>query len=68
MPMTRPPLPPFSPQDFNLVAEASGPSGLYTWTVSLAGFSPSSPLAQASRRAARAAAACLGALVLLQAL
>lgn len=47
--ITYPPHPPHVAQDFNLVAEATGPEGLYTWTVSLADFSPDSPLAQASR-------------------
>jgi hypothetical protein len=38
----------FAAQDFNLLAEANSPDGLYTWNVSLAGFSPGSQLAQAS--------------------
>ena len=38
----------YKAQDFNLVADARTPDGLYTWDVSLAGFSQGSQMAQAS--------------------
>jgi hypothetical protein len=39
--------------DFNLMADASGPAGIYQWDVSLAGFSPASPLAADLAQAGR---------------
>lgn len=35
----------FKAQDYNLMADASSPVGLFQWDVSLAGFRPDSPLA-----------------------
>lgn len=40
----------FKAQNYSLVAEASGEGGLYTWNVSLAGFTPGCHLAQASTK------------------
>lgn len=57
----------FKAQDFNLVASADGEDGLYTWTVSLAGFCPGSQLAQVRCRPSSAAApACCGGGALLE--
>jgi baculoviral IAP repeat-containing protein 6 len=44
----------FRLQDYNLMADADGPQGLFHWDVSLAGFRADSPLAEDMRQAGRA--------------
>ena len=43
----------FKAQDFNLMADASGPAGLFQWEVSLAGFRPDSAMAADLQQAGR---------------